>query len=203
MDQEYLDELAALNALGALDGEDVAEFKKATERGDRDFAKLITAHERVADFISVSQNAFATPKPAVKERVMRRVRESLAKELSHEGPGEQTKSAEKNFLNVFANEGEWLKHPVAGVEVKQLSLNQERGYATLLMRVAAGTRYPQHHHSGPEECYVLQGDVHVGGHVFGQGDFHHADAGSDHGELFTESGCTLLLVVAASDYLPS
>jgi quercetin dioxygenase-like cupin family protein len=203
MNQEYLDELAALNALGALDGEDLAEFKRAAGRGDRDLTELIAAYGRVADFISVSQKASAVPNPIVKEKVMRRVRESLAKELSREGPGEQTKSTEKNFLNVFASEGEWLKHPVPGVEVKQLSLNQERGYATLLMRVAAGTHYPQHHHSGPEECYVLQGDVHVGSHVFGPGDFHHADAGSDHGELFTESGCTLLLVVAASDYLPS
>ena len=203
MDKEYLDELAALNALGALDGEDVAEFKRAAERGDHDLSKLIAEYERVADLIGPSRAASATPRQEVKEKVMRRVLESVAKELSHEGPAETTGFVEKNFFNVFTQEGEWLKHPVPGVEVKQLSLNQQRGYATLLMRVAAGTHYPPHHHSGPEECYVLQGDVHVGGQVLRAGDFHHAEAGSDHGELFTEGGCTFLLVVAASDYLPS
>ena len=33
-----------------------------------------------------------------------------------------------------------------------LALNRESGYATLLLDVAPGTRFPAHHHGGAEEC---------------------------------------------------
>ena len=32
------------------------------------------------------------------------------------------------------------------------------------------------------------------------GDFHHAEGDSDHGESFTENGCTLLVMVSTDDY---
>jgi hypothetical protein len=41
-----------------------------------------------------------------------------------------------------------------------------------------------------------------GGRRLVAGDFHHAEGGSDHGELFTEEGCRVLLVVPPEDYLP-
>ena len=72
----------------------------------------------------------------------------------------------------------------------------------LLLDVAAGSRFPEHHHNSDEECYVLSGSLYACGRKIGPGDFHHADAGSDHGELWTEDGCRVLLVVAPDDYLP-
>jgi hypothetical protein len=33
------------------------------------------------------------------------------------------------------------------------------------------------------------------------GDFLHADAGTDHGELWTDEGCRVLLVASPEDYL--
>jgi quercetin dioxygenase-like cupin family protein len=101
-----------------------------------------------------------------------------------------------------AAERDWLPHPVAGIKMKVLSMNRARGYATLLLDVAPGTRFPAHHHSGDEECYVISGSVFSLGLKFGPGDFLHADAGTEHGELWTEEGATVLLVVEPEDYMP-
>ena len=100
------------------------------------------------------------------------------------------------------SEQDWQPHPVPGIRMKVLSLNRDSGYATLLLDVAPGTRFPAHHHTGDEECYVISGTVWTCGRKIGPGDFLHADADSDHGELWTEDGARVLLVVSAEDYLP-
>ena len=57
-------------------------------------------------------------------------------------------------------------------------------------------------HHGPEECYVLRGTVIIDGRELHAGDFHHADDGSDHGEITTTTGADVLIVGAIDDYLP-
>ena len=86
--------------------------------------------------------------------------------------------------------------------MKVLALNRAAGYAALLLDVAPGTRFPSHHHSGAEECYVLSGSLYTCDRRMSAGDFLHADAGTDHGELRTEEGCRVLLVVPPEDELP-
>jgi anti-sigma factor ChrR (cupin superfamily) len=99
------------------------------------------------------------------------------------------------FAVHFSGEDRWLPHPVPGIRMKVLALNRAAGYATLLLDVAPGTHFPAHHHKGAEECYVISGSVHTCGRRLGPGDFVHADAGTDHGELWTKEGCQVLLVV--------
>ena len=80
--------------------------------------------------------------------------------------------------------------------------NKARGYATLLLDVAPGTRFPSHHHGGAEECYVVAGSLFTCDRRLGPGDFVHADAGSEHGELWTDEGCRVILVVPPEEHLP-
>jgi anti-sigma factor ChrR (cupin superfamily) len=95
----------------------------------------------------------------------------------------------------------WIPHEVPGIRVRVLSMN--RGYATLLLDVEPGTRFPPHHHGGAEECYVLSGSLFTWGRRLGPGEFLHAEAGTDHSEMWTEEGCQVLLVVPPEDYLPA
>ena len=85
---------------------------------------------------------------------------------------------------------------------KVLSVNRRNGYATLLLDVKPGTRFPAHHHEGDEECYVISGSIFTLGRRLGPGDFVHADAGTEHGELWTDEGARVLLVVPPEDYMP-
>jgi anti-sigma factor ChrR (cupin superfamily) len=129
------------------------------------------------------------PSPHVLERLMARVAETAP-------------AIPAGFSFRLDSDDDWLPHPVPGIRMKILSKNDRRGYATLLLDVAPGTRFPAHHHGGDEECYVISGSLFACGRHLGAGDFHHADAGSDHGELWTEEGCRVLLIVSPEDYLP-
>jgi quercetin dioxygenase-like cupin family protein len=130
----------------------------------------------------------AAPRPIVRNQLLARL-------------AERTPSL-AGFSFRFAPEDNWLPHPVPGIRMKVLAVNRRNGYATLLLDVAPGTRFPAHHHDGDEECYVISGSVFTLGRRLGPGDFLHADAGTDHGELWTDEGARVLLVVPAEDYLP-
>lgn len=129
------------------------------------------------------------PRPMVKTRLMARIAEDVP--------------VPAGFSLRFAPEDDWVPHPVPGIRMKVLSVNRRSGYATLLLDVQPGTRFPAHHHDGDEECYVISGSVHTLGRRLGPGDFVHADAGTEHGELWTEEGARVLLVVQPEDYMRS
>jgi anti-sigma factor ChrR (cupin superfamily) len=99
----------------------------------------------------------------------------------------------------FAADAEWVSHPVAGIRMRVLATNQTTGYATVLLDVAPGVRFPAHHHAGDEDCYVIAGSVHTLGRRLGPGDFLHADAGTDHEELWTPDGARVLLIVPTAE----
>ncbi len=130
-----------------------------------------------------------SPSAEVKEKLFERIKD---KRISQ---------AKAGFEFILSDSDDWVPHPeVDGVKVKRLAVNPEKGYLMMLMKAAAGTVYPSHHHSGSEECYVLEGDLYAQGKILGPGDFHHAEGGSDHEPLHSKNGCTLLLVVDPKDY---
>src|SRR5262249_19902459 len=102
------------------------------------------------------------------------------------------------FSFKYASDDNWLPHPVPGIRMKVLA-ESRKGYVTLLLDVAPGTRFPAHHHVGDEECYVIAGTVYSFGRRLGPGDFLHADEGTDHTELWTDEGARVLLVVPAEE----
>jgi len=130
----------------------------------------------------------AEPGPEVKQRLMKKVAAS---------------SDPAGFAFHHASDESWLPHPVPGIRMKVLALNRARGYATLLLDVAPGTHFPAHHHGGAEECYVVSGSIFTCGRRLGPGDFVHADADTDHGELWTDEGAQVILVVPPEEHLPA
>ena len=128
-----------------------------------------------------------TPSPDLKARLMASLGESAP--------------IPDGFVLSRSDDG-WFSHPLPGIRMKVLAINRARDAATLLIDAAPGARFPPHHHHGDEECYVIRGDVNTLGQRLGPGDFLHADLGTDHGELFTETGALVLLVVRPDDYIP-
>jgi anti-sigma factor ChrR (cupin superfamily) len=125
------------------------------------------------------------PRPSVKTTLMARIA--------------QDAPVPAGFRFSFAADDDWRPHPVPGIRMKVLSISQQSGYATLLLDVRPGTRFPAHHHAGDEECYVISGSVQTLGRRLGPGDFIHADAGTDHAELYTDEGARVILVVPADE----
>jgi anti-sigma factor ChrR (cupin superfamily) len=129
------------------------------------------------------------PRPEIRERLMAHIRRDEP-------------AIPEGFALRLAVQDNWVPHPVPGIRMKVLAMNRESGYATLLLDVQPGTRFPAHHHPGAEECYILSGAVYTLGRRMGPGDFLHADAGTDHGELWTDEGAKVLLIVPPEDYMP-
>ncbi len=125
------------------------------------------------------------PRPGLKSLVLARVAREAA--------------VPAGFAFQFAADDEWLPYPIPGIRMKVLARNEISGYATLLLDVAPGVRFPAHHHGGAEECYVISGSIQTLGRRLGPGDFVHADAGTDHPELWTEEGARVLLVIPPNE----
>jgi anti-sigma factor ChrR (cupin superfamily) len=179
-----LEELAALDALGALTEDEERALRERLSSASPDERQAVAQIYELAGGIAHARSNTATapiPPPHVRERLMARV-------------------TQPSSFSVFGPQLTWLPTPIPGLRMKVLSLDRERDSAVLLMQADPGVSYPAHHHGGAEECYVLSGDVRVQGQVLHAGDFHHAEPGSDHDPLYTEGGAEVLLVVAASDY---
>jgi len=78
---------------------------------------------------------------------------------------------------------EWARAPIAGTSL--LHLTGGPRVATFdngLVRITAGTRFPQHRHLGLERVLVLEGGYRdePSGRVFRAGDLHEMDASSEH-----------------------
>jgi anti-sigma factor ChrR (cupin superfamily) len=182
-----LEELAALDAVGALTENEQRTLRERLSSASPAERQAVAQMYDLAQALvtsSVEGSAGAAcepPRPQVRAQLLARV------------------SSPRSF-SVLTSDGEWADTAIPGLTMKVLSHDRERDSAVLLMRAKGGVRYPAHHHGGAEECYVISGEVRVQGRTLHAGDFHHAEPGSDHDELYTETGAEILLVVAASDY---
>ena len=95
----------------------------------------------------------------------------------------------------------WKPLPIPGAFIKLLSFEPEHNYAVLLGKLGAGARYPAHVNAGPEDFYILSGELFIGNRKLVAGDFHHADKGSAHEENYSVEGSTLLAVLTTNDPL--
>jgi anti-sigma factor ChrR (cupin superfamily) len=177
---EELEDLAALDAAGALSEAEQRDYRAKLAAASPDERTAVAQlYELTAQLVAAG--AETAPPPGARERLMKRVEGS-------------------RIYSVLRGEGTWLPGPVPGTRVKLLSLDRLRDSATILMQVDPGARYPPHHHTGGEDCYVISGEILVAGRRLRAGDFHRAEPDSDHGELSSDTGAEVLLVVAAVDY---
>ena len=102
---------------------------------------------------------------------------------------------------IASTRGNRVESAVPGLRMKILAMSRARDWGhDAAVGQAEDTRSAAHHHSGPEECFVISGSVNVEGRLLRAGDFHHAEGDSDHAELWTDEGVEVLLVASASDY---
>jgi anti-sigma factor ChrR (cupin superfamily) len=100
---------------------------------------------------------------------------------------------------VRAAEASWTPTGVPGIELRRLHVDRANDRATILARMAPGASYPAHVHAGPEDCFVLEGDLWEGERKMSAGDYEHAPGGSRHEVQTTREGCLLLIVSSLGD----
>jgi anti-sigma factor ChrR (cupin superfamily) len=197
-------ELAALFAAGALTQDQLAAFEAHLAAGcdacqaELNEARWVTTklwravgpvvpdpkirHALLAR-IAAKPEAVPSPSP-LRERVL----DKMYSEVSS-----------SSMLFNKASEASWERTAVEGVAIRTLFVDPENNQFTALVRMEPGASYPRHVHGGPEQCFVLEGDLRVGDEVLHAGDYQRAPTGSCHGVQSTEQGCLLLITSSLTD----
>lgn len=202
MTPKRLEELAALNAAGALDGKDLDEFQRLLADADHRSKRILARFNNLAGLLAASLPHQQQPSPGLRRKLLLRIEISEARKTPADFLNQNLKAALSGFTFIPGSDAAgWKEIRVPGAAVKLLSVDQTRGYAVVLGKLEPGTRYPAHQHINGEDVFVLSGDLHMGEYVLRAGDFHHADAGTAHGENFSETGCTILAILSTQDLL--
>ena len=97
-------------------------------------------------------------------------------------------------------EPEW-EAVAPGIECKLLAVDDERDRISMLVRLAPGASYPPHTHAGVEELHLLDGELWIDERPLSPGDYNHAAPGSSDQRVWSETGCTCVLVTSTRDVL--
>jgi anti-sigma factor RsiW len=98
------------------------------------------------------------------------------------------------------SEPEWEK-VAPGIECKLLATDTERHRVSMLVRLAPGASYPAHTHAGAEELHLLDGELWIDERKLVPGDYNHGAPGTGDQRVWSETGCTCILVTSTKDTL--
>ena len=127
------------------------------------------------------------PSASLWERLSRRIAvDTGGKPLpaASEGPGEP----------------EW-EEAGPGIFYKLLATDTETGRVSMLVKLAPGADYPPHRHAGVEELHLLHGELMVDDKKLYPGDYIRAEAGSVDRRVWSETGCTCVLMTSSRDMI--
>ena len=191
--------------LALLDAEENAKYDQHLARGCADCTSELKSLGQAIEVLSVGKddlNLSPSIKAKVLERITREQRGDAKSEVRQVWKNWNTEDPAGGLITHHAGEGEWEGISIDGISVKRLYSDPGKTTATMLVRMAAGTAYPSHRHAGPEECLVLEGDLHVGDSiVLRAGDYQRAGSDSIHVKQWTEEGCLLFIVSSTEDQL--
>ena len=97
-------------------------------------------------------------------------------------------------------EPEWTE-AAPGISVKLLATDTLENRVSMLVRLAQGTEYPPHRHAGPEELHLLHGELMIDDRKLYPGDYNRAEAGSIDRRVWSETGCTCVLITSSHDVI--
>lgn len=97
-------------------------------------------------------------------------------------------------------EPEW-EQVAPGIECKLLATDTARHRVSMLVRLAPGSSYPGHTHAGAEELHLLDGELWIDERKLRPGDYNYGAPGEHDERVWSETGCTCLLVTSTEDIL--
>ena len=88
-----------------------------------------------------------------------------------------------------------------GIECKILARDEERHRVSMLVRLEPDASYPPHTHAGVEELHLLDGELWIDERKLFPGDYNYGAPGTGDDRVWSETGCTCVLVTSAKDRL--
>jgi quercetin dioxygenase-like cupin family protein len=88
-----------------------------------------------------------------------------------------------------------------GIFCKLMATDTERHRVSMLVRLLPGVEYPAHTHAGLEELFLLDGELWIDDRKLYPGDYNRAEAPSGDKRVWSETGCTCVLITSTRDIL--
>ena len=119
----------------------------------------------------------------------------LAERIAAEAGGKTVIPAARQW-----SEPEW-EQVAPGITVKLLATDAESQRISMLVTLAPGAEYPPHTHAGVEELHLLEGELWIDDRKLYPGDYNRAEPGTGDKRVWSETGCTCVLVTSTRDIL--
>jgi anti-sigma factor ChrR (cupin superfamily) len=123
------------------------------------------------------------------------LQERLARRIAAETRGDPVLPASHQW-----KEPEW-EEVTPGIFCKILATDTERDRVTMLVRLLPGVSYPPHTHAGIEELHLLDGELWIEDRLLYPGDYNYGEPGASDQRVYSETGCTCVLITSPSDVL--
>lgn len=88
-----------------------------------------------------------------------------------------------------------------GIFCKLLATDTERRRVSMLVRLLPGVEYPPHTHADLEELHLLDGELWIDDRKLYPGDYNRAEAPTGDKRVWSETGCTCVLITSTDDIL--
>jgi anti-sigma factor ChrR (cupin superfamily) len=95
-------------------------------------------------------------------------------------------------------EPDW-EEAAPGISCKLLATDPEENRVSMLVRLAPGTDYPPHRHAGVEELHLLHGELMIDDRKLHPGDYNRCEPGTVDRRVWSETGCTCVLITSIRD----
>jgi anti-sigma factor ChrR (cupin superfamily) len=119
----------------------------------------------------------------------------LARRIAAETGGEPVLPATRQW-----SEPEW-DEVAPGILCKLMATDTEKHRVSMLVRLAPGVDYPPHTHAGVEELHLLAGELWIDDRKLFPGDYNRAEPGTGDKRVWSETGCTCVLITSTRDVL--
>jgi anti-sigma factor ChrR (cupin superfamily) len=165
-------------ALGTLDPNEVPAMEAHVAACSDCRQDMVTVSRIVASFAFWPTDVLR-PSPSLWGRVARRI--------AAEAGGEPAPRAARRWA--------------PGISCKLLATDTDRNCVSMLVRLAPGVEYPPHLHSGVEELHLLDGELWIDEKKLLPGDYNRAEPDTADSHVWSETGCTCVLVTSSRDVL--
>jgi len=149
------------------------------------------ARARALDRLRAAQGSVPekrdAPRPGIAARIAARIAE------------------EARGVSIPPSVGPWSEPPwddvAPGISCKLLATDTERHRVSMLVHLVPGGEYPAHTHAGTEELHLLEGELWIDERKLRPGDYNRAEAPTGDKRVWSETGCTCVLVTSTRDIL--
>jgi hypothetical protein len=174
----------AVRALTELEAADVAAHLQTCESCHSDLQAL---QPIVASFVDWPTDVLRPP-----ASIWARVSERIA--------GDPEKRPVQSKYDAPSRNFDW-EDVALGIECKLLATDEARDCVSMLVRLAPNTEYPPHRHAGLEELHLLHGELYINERKLRPGHYNFAHPGTADARVWSETGCTCVLVTSTKDEL--